>query len=334
MTTVTSLLRHPRTAMAYVRKADWQPRYRHLAELQPISRVIHAGESHPKMTALVGAGTAAVAAGTVIAMRYQGRPYADVLADEQPYRVSTLDDLRDDEEALALIQRELLAEWGPFGPADMDEMKAMLRNAGRLVFVIRFYEDGELGPPSGVLQTGLVRAGGEPDRLRSAFASFDDITAHGTWEAAPRMHGDTAVLLQITAFGDRSKGIGGRLRDTALYMLPAHVKYALTTTPVPSGFDLTADPESQPATKFHFRGGARPAGYAPGFKVASEGRPGSPAGRQANTDVVFMRYSRNEDGMWEGVKRPDIKLRRHVIELPLRLRRQRATRRGPETLAA
>jgi hypothetical protein len=146
------------------------------------------------------------------------------------------------------------------------------------------------------------------------------------------MQGDTAMLLQITAFGARSRGVGGRLRDTALYMLPASVKYALTTTPVPPDYDIEAGPESQPATKFHYRGGARPAGYAAGFKLPAEERSHAPAGRQSNTDVVFMRYSRGEDGAWEGVKRPDLQLRRHSMELPRP--RWRTRRAAPETLAA
>jgi hypothetical protein len=335
---VTSILSHSREAVDYVRRAggnvhlaaaDWRPRYQRITDigLTSFERLRQAGEQHPRVTALIGAGTAAVAAGTVLVLRQTARLYADVLSDEQPYRVSTLDDLRDDHEALSLIQRELLAEWGPFGPRDTEDMERLVRNAGRFVFVIRFYEDGVLGPPSGVLQTGLCGAEGDAGRLRAVYPTFDAITAGGTWEASPAMHGDTAMLLQITAFGDRSRGVGGRLRDTALYMLPPSVKYALTTTPVPPGFDLESDPEGSPATKFHFRGGARPAGYASEFKQPAPERSDWPEGRQSNTDVIFMRYQRLENGEWEGVKQPDLRLHRHAIDLPLpqAIRRRRAT---------
>ena len=271
----------------------------------------------PALAALVGAGSAAVAAGTVYAMRHSGRPYADVLSDEQPYRVTTLEDLKDDEEALGLIQRELLSEWGAFGPGGMDEVRRLVRNAGRMVFAIRFYEDGNLGPPSGVLQTALADAGGEPERLTSVYPTFDAFTAGGSWESSASMRGDTAVLLQITAFGDRSRGVGSRLRDTALHMLPASVRFALTTTPVPDGFTLDSDPESSAAVRFHYRGGARPAGYAPGFKIPAVERAYWPAGRQSNRDVVFMRYRRLENGDWEGVQKPDLRLRHSPIDLAL-----------------
>jgi hypothetical protein len=254
--------------------------------------------------------------GTVYVMRHYGRFYADVLDEEQPYRISTLEDLKDDPEVLGAIQRELLAEWGPFAPRDLDDMRRMAQQAGRFIFVIQFYEGGQPGPVSGVLQTGLVDAGGDPERLLAAYPTFDAITGAGSWETAAAMRGDTAMLLQITAFGDRSKGVGSRLRDAALYMLPPTVKYALTTTPVPEGFTLESDPESSPATRFHYRGGARPAGYAPGFKLPAIERLGWPAGRQSNRDVVFMRYTRLDNGDWDGVARPDIRLRHHPIDLP------------------
>ncbi len=320
---VVSILNHSRDA---VRRAGgrvyasdtWRDGYKTLSQIgvSSLGALRGAGDHRGRWAAVVG-GSAALAAGTVYVARHSGRVYADVLEDEQPYRISTLDDLREDEAALELIQRELLAEWGPFAPRDMEDMRRLARNAGRMVFVIRFYEDGRLGPPSGVLQTALAGAGGDPVLLKAIYPSFDAISAGGTWEASPSMRGDTALLLQITAFGERSRGVGSRLRDAALYMLPETVKYALTTTPVPEGFSLESDPESSPATRFHYRGGARPAGYAPGFKVASAGRADSPAGRQSNQHVVFMRYRRLEDGDWDGVKRPALRLRRSGVDLDL-----------------
>jgi hypothetical protein len=290
------LLEHSRDAFTYMRRA----------------------RGYPRLAALVGAGSAAVAVGTVYVMRHQGRVYADVLEDEHPYRVSTLDDLRDDDAALEMIQQELLAEWGPFAPRDLEDMRRMARNAGRFVYTIRFFEDGGLGPVVGLLQTGLVEAGGDPQRLLAIYPTFDAITGGGTWDTAATMRGDTAILLQITSFGDRSRGVGSRLRDAALYLLPPSVRFALTTTPVPDGFTLESDPESIPPVRFHYRGGARPAGYAAGYKIPAVERAGWPAGRQANHDVVFMRYTRLEGGEWEGVARPPLRLRHHALELPLR----------------
>ena len=140
------------------------------------------------------------------------------------------------------------------------------------------------------------------------------------------MHGDTALLLQITAFGSRSRGVGSRLRDAALYMLPSGVKFALTTTPVPADFGTESDPESFAATRFHFRGGARRAGYTAGYKAVPAGREGAADGRQANVDVTFMRYERLQDGSWAGVARPALRLRHHYLDqvLPLVWRRRRA----------
>lgn len=313
---IVSVIDHSKEAAArYLRRAGGNLRlpgesWTALSELG-----ISSLERHRK-AALLGAGSAALAAGSVYVVRRAGRPYADVLSSDHPYRVSRLEALRHDGEALDLVQRELQAEWGPFAPGDSDEMQAMVRNAGRMVFVIRFYEDGRLGPPSGVLQTALVEANGEPDQLVSLYPSFDAITG-GDWSAAPSMRGDTAVLLQITAFGDRSRGVGSRLRDTALYMLPASVKWALTTTPVPPGFDLSSDPESSPPARFHFHGGARPAGYVAGYKTPPPERALLPAGRQSNRDVLFMRYRRLENDAWEGVERPDMRMRHHPIDLGL-----------------
>jgi hypothetical protein len=205
-----------------------------------------------------------------------------------------------------LIQRELRAEWGPFAPVDMTEMKRLVERAGDLTFVIRFRdEDGVLGPPSGILQTALADVEGDPERLVEKYESFNAITSNGTWEHPPQMKGDTALLLQITAFGERSRGIGSRLRDAALYMLPTEVRYALTTTPVDDAFNPEADALNYPpAVHFHYRGGARLASYARAFKLPPEGSDAA-AGRQHNPNVAFMRYTRLENGDWEGVPRPE-----------------------------
>jgi hypothetical protein len=102
-------------------------------------------------------------------------------------------------------------------------------------------------------------------------------------------------------------------------MLPSSVRFALTTTPVPEGFTEKSDPEITPATRFHYRGGARPAGSAAAYKLPSVERASWPEGRQSNRDVVFMRYERLADGSWEGVRRPEFRLRHHPMELPLAL---------------
>jgi hypothetical protein len=236
------------------------------------------------------------------------------------YRLVRLYDLRRDDEALAEIQAALLAEWGPFAPPDLTAMRSMADRAGRLAFVLGRDDDGEF-KPAAILQTARADTGGDPTRLVAEYPMFSSITRHGSWRDMNR-GGDTAVLLQITALGERSHGAGSLLRDAALHALPKDVRFALTTTPV-DDFDLAGLPENYPPqVKFHYRGGARPAGYREGYKIAPAGETG---GRQHHQNVVFMRYERNEDGSWQGVRKPDLALtrprRRSLIATRLRRRK-------------
>jgi hypothetical protein len=103
--------------------------------------------------------------------------------------------------------------------------------------------------------------------------------------------------------------------------LPRKVKFALTTTPVEARFDFDADPaEFPPAVKFHYRGGARPAGFREAYKVAPFGGP--VGGRQHHPNVVFMRYTRLPDGRWQDVRRPSLQLvkRSRLRQLQMALR--------------
>lgn len=256
-----------------------------------------------RTVAFVAAGSAAAAGALAVIQQAERIRRPRHLAE---YEITTLAELADEEEALATIQQELLAEWGAFAPQDMTEMRRLVERAGHLSYVIRFREeDGSLGPPCGVLQTARADIGGDPERLTEVFESFNAITDSGTWERSPEMAGDTALLLQITAFGERSRGVGSRLRDAALYSLPREVRFALTTTPVDDSFDPAADAgDYPPAVNFHYRGGAELAGYARGFKLPPAGADVA-AGRQHNRNVAFMRYTRASNGEWVGVRRPE-----------------------------
>lgn len=255
-----------------------------------------------RTVAFVAAGSAAAAGAIVVLQHAEWMRRPRALPEYEVWRLSKL---RDDEEALALIQRELAAEWGAFAPQDLAEMRLLVERAGHLTYVIRFREeDGRLGPVAGVLQTARADIGGDPTRLLQQYGSFNAVTSGGTWEDAPSMAGDTALLLQITAFGERSRGVGTKLRDAALYSLPRGVRYALTMTPVDDDFDPECGPEDYPpAVNFHYRGGAELAGYAKGFKLPPKGSDPS-SGRQHNRNVAFLRYTRLGDGSWRGVARP------------------------------
>jgi hypothetical protein len=263
----------------------------------------------------VAIGSAAAAAAGVAAIHYIREHVHEEdeegIDDTSPYRLVSLRELRRDAAALERIRLGLAAEWGPFAPADEEAMRLLAENAGALTFVLLHEEDGETTPVA-VLQTARAPAGGDPERLQQLYPSFLDLTSHGTWAASPRMKGDTAVLLQITTLTgqERSRGAGSLLRDAALYALPRSVHWALTTTPVEGRVDPEGDPAEYPAAvRFHYRGGARPAGYAAGYKAPPDGEPG---GRQQHPNVVFMRYERLPSGEWRGVRRPALRLGRRL----------------------
>src|SRR5690606_24764028 len=70
--------------------------------------------------------------------------------------------------------------------------------------------------------------------------------------------------------------------------------------------DIDADDPSTytPAMRFHARGGANPARLLPGYKTPAEGDPETNHG----SDVVVMRYARDENGEWPA-KRPPMRVR-------------------------
>ncbi len=293
------------------------------------TRLASASRTSPATVTVFAAAGSAAAVGAVVAWRYTHHARPAALIEHEPgLEVRTLDGLADDEQALETLQRELLAEWGAFGPRNMAEMRRMAANAGRLVYVIGHEEDDRF-EPAGVLQTALADVGGDPERLRELYPSFAALTSNGTWSASRDMAGDTAVLLQITVFGERSRGIGSRFRDQVLDSLPSEVRFALTTTPVDGDAVLHAEAEDglPPAARFHYRGGARPRGFVPGFKTPNSRRAASlGTGRHPETDVVFMRYERLR-GEWSRPGAP-----RHG--LPVRQRLALAVRRLTPARAA
>ena len=225
--------------------------------------------------------------------------------------IGSLFDLRFDTEALALIDRELTREWGAFAFLGFPTLADLAAAAGQMVLVASIIEDGHSRPGAG-LQTTLVDAGGDPARLQEQFPTLADRVRPESWKRARARGGDTAVLLQITVLdrNERGAGLGSLLRNAALYMLRDSVRYALTTTPVDREGGLAALPIDDPAAftasmKFHSRGGASPAGAAPGFKAP----PGGVAASNHGTDIVFMRYARDADGAWPAPRPEDLRLR-------------------------
>jgi len=232
---------------------------------------------------------------------------ADLAGDD--VRVERLIDLRNDRENLDRLERALRTEWGEFGLLGFASIDELTAEAGRNVFVARVLEDGRW-LAKGACQTTLVNVHGDPNLLRRAFGSFQDLTSRDAFHRARARGGDTAVLLQIAVFaeGERGIGLGSLLRSTVLHMLDADVRYALTTTPVDTdngaaGLKL-GDPKSfTPSMRFHARGGAVPTLVLPGFKTPHGAGPS-----RHGTDIVVMRYARDERGEWP-VKRPEMRLR-------------------------
>ena len=227
----------------------------------------------------------------------------------EEYRIETLAESVASDRELERLQIALEDEWGPFAPADMREMRQMVGTAGHMMYVIRFSENGNLGEVSGILQTGLTDAHGDPQRLLDIYPTFNHITSNGTWDEAKRMEGDTALLLQITTFGGKP-GVGSLLRTGALRMLPKSVAYALTTSPYDGVYNpkILETPVDRAVRRehftdvmrFHYLAGAVPAGYKEGYKISDLSRPNIDKGRQRSQDVVFMKYTRLPDGNWKG----------------------------------
>ena len=254
-------------------------------------------------------GTGAIGAGLYL-HRNSERSIISAEVYDPHCLVQRLYEIKDDAETLGMLQRELENEWGPFAPANPNEMYAMAENAGKMIYVMRQFEDRVPGAPIGILQTGLADVHGDYKKLVGKYPAFNAVTSNGTWEESMRMGGDTALLLQITAFGERSRGVGSLLRDTVLYMLPRNVRHALTLSPIDgTGYVDLQNPETYtPTMRFHIGGGAKPAGYARDYKVPDPARPNIDKENKHGHDVVFMKYSRDEAGEWAGLRRPGMSL--------------------------
>jgi hypothetical protein len=202
-------------------------------------------------------------------------------------------------------------EWGHFGLLGFESLDEMLAQAGKSIF-IALLQEGDRFLPKAALQTTCGDFAGDPEALRHAFRSFDELTSATAMHAAARRGGDTAVLLQITVFGQENRGIGigSLLRDAGLNLLDASVKYALTMTPIDVApgkpqLDL-ADPATYtPAMRFHGKGGARPAIRLHGYKTPPEGESSGGHGH----DIVVLRYARDDDGAWP-VAAPQMRIHR------------------------
>jgi hypothetical protein len=250
----------------------------------------------------------AVAAAAWQEFEHRRVDYADLKS--VPVRVARLSELRDDPENLALIDAGLRKEWGPFALLGFESLDEMLSQAGNSTFIGLVQEDVGFVAKA-ALQTTFVDAHGAPELLRDAYASFESLTSAEAMHRAARKGGDTAVLLQITVFGNdnRGLGLGTLLRDAALNMLEEDVAYALTATPVdvaPGKPALSLDDSATftPAMRFHGKGGAVPTVFLPGYKTPPEGETSSHGG-----DVIVMRYARDDEHHWP-VDPPDMRLHR------------------------
>jgi hypothetical protein len=263
---------------------------------------------------LPAAGVIAGAAATVAVAAWQEFEHRRIeFADlqEVPVRVEALAELKHDAESLALIEAGLRKEWGHFGLLGFESIEDLLHQAGRSVF-IALLQEGDRFLPRAALQTTTLDIGGDPEALRQAFHSFDELTSATAMHAAERKHGDTAVLLQITVFDQENRGIGigSLLRDAGLNLLDPSVKYALTMTPVDVAagkpeLDLADAATYTPAMRFHGKGGAQPTIRLPGFKAPPEGESSGEHGHE----IVVMRYERDAEGAWP-VAAPEMRIHR------------------------
>jgi hypothetical protein len=240
---------------------------------------------------------------------WEHRRVTRALLSEANVKIERLRDLKLDHATLDEIERGLRKEWGPFALVGFSSIGEMAAKAGDTIYVA-LQKEGSRYSPKAALQTTLIDAHGDPEVLREAYPSFQDLTSADTWRRSHK-GGDTAILLQIAVFetGERGGGLGSLLRNAVLHMLDDSVKYALTTTPVdqkPGAPDLDIEnPASYtPAMKFHQRGGAEPTVVLSGYKTPESSEGDSRHG----TDVSVMRYEREEDGSWSA-PRPEMRLR-------------------------
>jgi hypothetical protein len=219
--------------------------------------------------------------------------------DSVPVRVVRLNELRDDAESLDAIEAGLRNEWGEFALLGFDSLRQLAAKAGNTVLVALVEEDGRFVPKA-ALQTTVGNFRGDPSRLHTKFDSFQSLTSAAALTKASRHGGDTAVFLQITVFGkdDRGLGLGTLLRDAGLNLVEDRVKYAITTTPIDRlperpPLDLEDTNTFTAAMRFHARGGAAPVLVLPAFKRTEQSGAST-----HGSDIVVMRYVRDEDGAW------------------------------------
>lgn len=282
---------------------------------------------------VAAAAATAASALAAVAYEFEHRKVSQAEIADAHIRIRRLWDMRPERENLDDIGCGLAEEWGASAFLGFESIHEMAAKAGQNIFVAqRRLEDGEM--QTAVLQTIRAAVGGDPAGLLEAFPTFAGLTSHKSWADSHHKHGDTVVLLQITTLGrqERGGGLGSMLRNAALHLQPRDVRYALTTTPIDKKDDLTLNLKDAttytPAMRFHVRGGARPAMLLPGYKAAagSEDEP-----QRHASDVVMMRYERDDEGSWAATK-PEMRIRRagpvqQRVSLAWRRLRRRVPRR-------
>ncbi len=270
------------------------------------------------------AASAAAVAASAWELEHRKVRRADLTDEESDLRVEKLSDLRYESDVLDAIERNLNAEWGEFACLGFKNVREMLAKAGETIFVVVSRDSGGVSA-RGIVQTILADVHGDATLLQETYPDFATLTSPESWKRSRTKGGDTAVLLQITTLvqSKRGAGVGSLLRNAVLNMLDGRIAYALTTTPVDGAPLADIDVENPKtytaAMRFHARGGAAPARTLPGYKLPSA----APEANKHGTDVVMLRYARDETGEWPA-PRPEMRLRSMG---PLQLQATRTLRR-------
>jgi hypothetical protein len=277
-----------------------------------------------KRAVFIAASAAAAFAASAWELEHRKVRRADLTDEEFDLRVERLSDLRHESALLEAVAQGLRDEWGAFAFLGFEDVREMLDRAGDTIFVV-VERDASGVSARGIVQTIVADVHGDAALLQETYPDFASLTSPESWKRSRTKGGDTAVLLQITTLlqSKRGGGVGSLLRNAVLNMLDNPVSYALTTTPV-DGSTLAEvnveDPKTYtPAMRFHARGGASPALTLPGYKLPA----GDSETNKHGTDVIMMRYARDEAGLWPA-PRPHMRLRSMG---PMQLRAARALRR-------
>jgi hypothetical protein len=270
------------------------------------------------------AASAAAVAASAWELEHRKVSRADLTDEEFDLRVEKLSDLRYEAGVLDAIEQGLREEWGEFAFLGFKDVREMLSKAGDTIFVVVERSEGGISA-RGIVQTILTDVHGDAALFQETHPDFTALTSAESFKHSRGKGSDTAVMLQITTLiqSNRGGGVGSLLRNAVLNMLDGRVAYALTTTPVDGAAiaDVNVeDPKTYtPAMRFHARGGAVPARKLPGYKLGA----GDAEANKHGTDVVVMRYARDENGEWPA-PRPEMRLRSMG---PLQLRAARTLRR-------